>query len=99
MPITIQRPVSRPRPARRVRPSIVKPANAEPFTLEQELKPFGAWSGESVWVPPKDSSAEMAETMLRQSRLFASKEKRWASVVKKHRADFTQVREIDLYEA
>ena len=35
----------------------------------------------------------------RESRPFASKEKRWASVVKKHRTDFTQVREFDLFQA
>ena len=55
--------------------------------------------GEPIWVPPKDASKTMAETMLRESRPFASKEKRWASVVKKHRSDFTQVREFDLFQA
>jgi hypothetical protein len=80
-------------------PSIVDAATAEPFTLEQELQPFGAWVGEPVWVPPKDESKTMAETMYRESRPFASKEKRWDSVVRKHRADFTQVREFDLFQA
>ena len=55
--------------------------------------------GETIWVPPKDSSETMAETMLRESRPFASKEERWASVVKKHRSDFTQVHEFDLFQA
>jgi len=41
----------------------------------------------------------MAETMYKESRPFASKEKRWDSVVKKHRSDFTQVREFDLFQA
>jgi len=99
MPRTIERPRVQPRTTRRVSPSIVNPATAEPFTLEQELKPFGRWVGEPIWVPPKDASATMAETMLRQSRPFASREKRWASVVEKHRGDFTQVREFDLFEA
>jgi hypothetical protein len=99
MPITIQRPATQPRATRRVSPSIVDPATAEPFTLEQELQPFGAWVGDPIWVPPKDASKTMAETMLRESRPFASKEKRWAAVVEKHRADFTQVREFDLFEA
>jgi hypothetical protein len=99
MPITIQRPATGPRATRRVSPSIVDPAIAEPFTLEQELQPFGAWVGDPIWVPPKDASKTMAETMLRESRPFASKEKRWAAVVEKHRADFTQVREFDLFEA
>jgi len=37
--------------------------------------------------------------MLRESRPFASNEKRWAAVVEKHRVDFTQVRELDLFRA
>ena len=99
MPTTIQRPATQPRATRRVSPSVVDPATAEPFTLEQELQPFGAWVGDPIWVPPKDASKTMAETMYRESRPFASKEKRWASVVKKHRTDFTQVRELDLFQA
>lgn len=95
MPITIQRP----RASRRVSPSIVDPATTEPFTLQQELQPFGAWVGDPIWVPPKDASKTMAETMLRESRPFASRQKRWASVVKKHCSDFTQVREFDLFHA
>jgi hypothetical protein len=80
-------------------PSIVDPATAELFTLDQELKPFGAWVGESIWVPPKDESKTMAETMLRESRPFTSQDKRWASVERKHRSNFTQVREFDLFQA
>jgi hypothetical protein len=99
MPTTIQCPATQARTARRVSPSVVDPVTAEPFTLEQELQPFGAWAGEPIWVPPKDESKTMAETMYRESRPFASKEKRWASVVKKHRNDFTQVREFDLFQA
>lgn len=99
MPITVQRPATRPQSSRRVTPSIVDAATAEPFTLEQELEPFGAWVGEPIWVPPKGESKTMAETMLRESRPFASRESRWDSVVKKHRADFTQVRELDLFRA
>ena len=99
MPRTIDRPPTQPRAARRVSPSIVDAATAEPFTLEQELKPFGAWVGKPIWVPPKDSSQTLAETMLRETRPFASRDKRWAAVEKKHRNDFTQVRELDLFEA
>ncbi|MBI2824788.1 MAG: hypothetical protein HYX69_08885 [Planctomycetia bacterium] len=98
MPRTIHRPAIQARSIRRVSPSVVDPATAERFTLEQELKPFGAWVGDPIWVPPKDSSKALAETMLRESRPFASKDKRWTSVVKKHRSDFTQVREFDLYQ-
>jgi hypothetical protein len=88
-----------PRKTGRVSPSIVNPATSEPFTLDQELKPFGAWVGDPIWVPPKDAGKALAATMLRESRPFTSQDKRWASVVKKHRADFTQVRELDLFEA
>ena len=94
-----QRPATRRPAANRVTPSRVDPAIAKPFTLEQELEPFGTWVSDPVWVPPKDSSATMVETMLNQTRPFTSKAKRWAAVVKKHRTDFTQVREIDLVKA
>jgi hypothetical protein len=99
MPTTIHRPANQSNTAGRVRPSIVDPALAKPFTLDQELKPFGSWTGLPIWVPPKDASAAMAETMLRESRLFTGREKRWNVVVKKHKNDFTQVRELDLFEA
>src|SRR6187399_715817 len=98
MPKTINRPATQPRDSRRVSPSVVDLATAEPFSMEQELKPFGAWMGAPIWVPPKDSSKTLAETMLRESRPFTSQDKRWASVVKKHVNDFTQVRELDLFE-
>jgi len=99
MPTTIHRPASQQTASRRVSPSIVNPATAEAFTLEQELKPFGAWVGKPIWVPPKDASKTLADTMVRASRPFASREDRWEAVVKKHRNDFTQVREFDLFEA
>jgi hypothetical protein len=99
MPKTIQRPPTQSTAPRKVTPSRVDPATAKPFTLDQELEPFGSWVGDPIWVPPKDSSATMAESMLRLSRPFTSKEKRWAKVVEKHRNEFTQVREIDLVRA
>ncbi len=99
MPRTIHHPATETRSVRRVTPSVVDPTTAEPFTLEQELKPFGAWAGKPIWVPPKDASKTLAETMLRESRPFASRDKRWEAVVKHHRSDFTQVRELDLFEA
>lgn len=99
MPRTIHRPLPEPKTLRRVFPSIVDPSTTEPFTMEQELKPFGSWVGDPIWVPPKDASKTLAETMLRESRAFASQEKRWSAVVKKHRADFTQVREFDLFQS
>jgi hypothetical protein len=99
MPKTIARPAAQRQAARRVKPSVVDPRVAKPFSLEQELKPFGAWVGDPLWVPPMDSSKTMAESMFGLSRPFSSKNKRWAAVVDKHRADFTQVREIDLFKA
>ncbi|MDZ4817409.1 MAG: hypothetical protein SGJ20_00385 [Planctomycetota bacterium] len=112
MPATIHRPATFTRPATTARPatasrktasavtpSIIDPASAQPFTLEQELQPFGTWVSDTVWVPPKDSSREMAGTMLRQTRPLTSRDKRWEAVVDQHRNDFTQVREIDLFAA
>lgn len=99
MPRTMHRPKTQTRSIPRVIPSIVDPAIAEPFTLEQELKPFGSWVGKPIWVPPKDANKALADTMLRETRPFADKDKRWEAVVKKHRSDFTQVRELNLFEA
>lgn len=99
MPRTLQRPPSQASAIRSVSPSIVDPAVAKPFTLEQELTPFGVWVGEPIWVPPKDSSEALAETMLRETRPFTSKSRRWEAVLKQHRPDFTQIREFDLFKA
>ena len=43
--------------------------------------------------------ATPGQTMLEESRPFTAKQQRWNAVVKKHRGDFTQVREIELFEA
>jgi hypothetical protein len=99
MPTTIHRPTAQARTAGRVFPSVVPPLDTEPFTLEQELKPFGAWVGGAIWVPPKDASETLAETMLRETGPFAKKQLRWEAVERKHRSDFTQVREFDLFQA
>ncbi|QDU56763.1 hypothetical protein [Aeoliella mucimassa] len=104
MPTTIARPVttqasSTRESSRRVRPSKVDPATARPFTLDQELKPFGRWVSEPLWVPPKDDHATLAETMVRETWPFASQDTRWAAVLAKHADRFTQVRELDLYQA
>lgn len=96
MPTTIQRPVTQPKAAQKVASSRVA---SSPFTLEQELEPFGTWVDDPIWVPPKDSSTAMAETMLRQSGPLTSSDKRWMSVVDAHRSEFTQVREIELTKA
>ena len=82
-----------------VTPSKVDPMTAAPFTLDQELEAFGTWVDEPIWVPPKDSSVSLAESMHGSAGLFASKEQRWDAVVDEHRSAFTQVREIDLAKA
>ena len=79
-----------------VKPSKVEPGTSKPFTLDQELEPFANWTSDPIWVPPKDSSDKMAETMLRQSGLFRSRQTSWDAMVEEHRDNFTQVREIDL---
>ncbi|MGB7345764.1 MAG: hypothetical protein WBD20_16225 [Pirellulaceae bacterium] len=100
---TISRSALQKRADKRPTTSVVSPsrvsADAKPFTLDQELEPFGNWVADPLWVPPKDSSVAMAESMLKQSGYFKSKAKRWAEVVNEHRDNFTQVREIDLCKA
>ncbi len=93
------RTATRPHTAGRVTPSRVDPATAKPFTLDQELETFGTWSSEPIWVPPKDSSKAMAETMLSKTKPFTRASERWQTVIEQHRDDFTQVREIDLARA
>jgi hypothetical protein len=83
----------------RVVPSQIDPRAATPFTLDQELEPFGRWASDPVWVPPKDASRPMAETLLQKTRLMNSREKKWESVVSEHRNQFTQIRQIDLCKA
>ena len=46
-----------------------------------------------------DSAQTLAESMLRQKGYFTPIEKRWNRAVRKHRREFTQVREIELFEA
>jgi hypothetical protein len=100
MPKTIRRPASHlATTTTAVTPSVVDPNTARPFTLEQELAPFGRWVQGPLWVPPQDASLDMAETMLTETGPFTSKAHRWASVIENHRAKFTQVREFDLFEA
>lgn len=67
-----------------------------PLNLEQELKLFCKWKSDPIWVPPKDTSTELAQTLLNQCAPFTSSEECWKAVQKAHRSDFTQVREIEL---
>lgn len=86
--------------ATRVSPSKVN-STAKPFTLDQELEPFGNWVDKPLWIPPIDSSKAMAESMLLNKKVspFTAKEKRWSAIVDEHRDNFTQVREINLHKA
>ncbi len=84
---------------RRVLPSIVDTSSAKPFTMGQELEVFGRWTSDTIWVPPKDASTEIAETMLDRCGLLASQEESWETVREVHQDDFTQVREIDMAKA
>lgn len=95
----LDRVATTPSQRKSVSPSIADPANSTPFTLEQELTPFGTWAGEPIWVPPKDSSEQLAETMAKHSGIFTPREELWESVTEEHRRDFTHVREIDLSKA
>jgi len=99
MTTTFQESTARKNSAVRVTPSKVDPATAKPFSMDQELKPFGSWASAPIWVPPKDSSTEMAESMLRKSGLLTSRSQSWSRVVDEHRDNFTQVRELELPKA
>ncbi len=82
-----------------IRPSAV--SREEP--LRQAPRPgldtFGAWAGDPIWAPPLDSAETLADEMVKLSRPFTSMEQRWEAVVRKHKNEFTQVREINLPRA
>ncbi len=82
-----------------VRPSLFDPSSGDGNAVDLELKRFAKWTTDPLWVPPKDTSREMAETMFRQTRVMDSAEKKWQRVVASHRNDFTQVREIELFKS
>ncbi len=80
-------------------PAVQPSWSSDPFSLDQELVPFGKWTSRPIWVPPKDSSRELAKTMLEQCGLLASRETCWSAAIAEHRSSFTQVREIELPQA
>lgn len=90
---------------RPVRRPISKTMLGTPFTLDQELEPFARWYGRSIWVPPKNRSTDLAQTMLaagfwpRSSHHAQGRERSWAAALAEHRAEFTHVREIELSKA
>jgi hypothetical protein len=68
----------------------------QPHTPCQDLQHFASWAGDSIWVPPKDSNADLAESMLGLKSLFSTADERWKATLKEHRSKFTQVRKIEL---
>ncbi|MEM6656207.1 MAG: hypothetical protein AAF596_10410 [Planctomycetota bacterium] len=99
MPLITELPRRRSSAPPTVKPSIVDPRQAAPFTLDQELEPFGRWVDAPLWAPPKGRSTELAKSMLRLTKPFTPADTRWDAVVGAHRAEFAQVREIELFEA
>ncbi|MEM7560731.1 MAG: hypothetical protein AAF394_16535 [Planctomycetota bacterium] len=81
-----------------VRPSKVDPWQ-QPFSFEQQLEPFGSWASEPIWVPPKNSASQLADSMLGRFGCLSSKQTCWNAVVEEHREKFTQVRLFDLPKA
>jgi len=71
----------------------------QPHTPTQDLEHFGNWVSEPIWVPPNDSSRELANSMLNEFGPLASKEKCWDAITRQHRDKFTQVREFELPKA
>ena len=82
-----------------VKPSVLPSRQLAPFTNDQELEPFATWNGDSIWVPPKDSSQKFAEAMLRKHGAFSSKATCWETVEEEFRSSFQHVREIQLDRA
>ncbi len=70
----------------------------QPHSPDQEMTTFGRWTSDPIWVPPNDAT-QMAKSMLERFGPFASKSKCWEAIVKAHRSEFTQVREIELPRA
>jgi len=80
-------------------PSVMDDLGHDPFSLDQELVPFGTWTTSPIWVPPKDCSKDLAKSMLLDHGWLASKDACWSSLISKHRSKFTQVREIEMSQA
>jgi len=72
---------------------------SQPHTPAQDLEHFGSWVGKPIWVPPNDSTKDLAKSMLNRFGALASKKKCWDAVTRQHRDKFTQVREFELPKA
>ncbi len=73
--------------------------DAQPHTPSQDLEQFGSWVGKPIWVPPNDSSKELANSMLNRFGPWVSKAKCWEAITREHRDKFTQVRGFELAKA
>ena len=82
-----------------VTPPRADQSGTQPQSPHQELLTFAKWVEDPLWVPPKDCSRELAETMLRRTGLLTPRHRRWAAVIEDHRDQFTQVRQIELAKA
>ncbi len=69
------------------------------YSPDQELAPFGKWVSDSIWIPPKDTSDELAESMLDECGALMSKDESWSRVVENYRDRIIQVREFELTKA
>ena len=87
---------SKPPRLAQTKPKFESRTDVGPLNLQQELELFCSWKSKPIWVPPKDTSKEMAKSMLNKFGAFAKKEACWKGIEKAHRSDFTQVREIEL---
>lgn len=70
-----------------------------PHHPDQELEVFCKWSSQSIYVPPKDGSKEIAKEMLSKSKLLTKRDELWKNANRKFRDQFTHVREIELRRA
>lgn len=82
-----------------VRPSVLPEGMDPGFTLDQELSLFGRWCSDTLWVPAKDSSEWMAETLLEKHTPRSSKTAMWKTIRQSHAETFTQVRQIEMAHA
>jgi hypothetical protein len=82
-----------------VRPSVNSSAELPSYSPDQDFSAFGKWVSKPIFVPPQDSSVELARYLLNHFGPWASKEKCWKKLVKEYRSKFTQVREIELPKA
>ncbi len=75
---TATRSLAKTTATRQISPS--KVSSVSPFTLDQELEPFGTWSSDPIWVPPQGISEQFAKSMLSRHGLLSSKCACWSDI-------------------